>query len=269
MTDFVKAVRVGTLESEDFAAVVRPGMVPYNERRGMDVFCKIEFKGGKLSISGVEGPLASGDCLGSCGQIDMHLREPEGLKGFRPADGWTLDLMRQFLAIWGRWHLNDMRAYDEEMAAAGWPELARTPMLGFEFTLTREAMDARKAAETAALGALKTGETFTPTAEQMRVAALPYSHKVWIREGETEPAPLPDYERRRDLYGHNKGGLKPAERKTLGWLSPADHPDGLLGRKLRPDGNGYGSAWYRQDVPADVLAFLKALPPTDKTPAWV
>lgn len=31
----------------------------------------------------------------------------------------------------------------------------------------------------------------------------------------------------------------------------------------------YGSAWLRADVPDDVLAFLSALPASDRKPAWV
>lgn len=40
-------------------------------KRNANVFCKIQFVDGKLSITGVEGPLKSGNCLGSCGQIVM------------------------------------------------------------------------------------------------------------------------------------------------------------------------------------------------------
>ena len=41
------------------------------------------------------------------------------------------------------------------------------------------------------------------------------------------------------------------------------HPD--------PGHNGYryGSAWLKEEVPEDVLAWLRALPDTDVMPAWV
>lgn len=39
---------------------------------------------------------------------------------------------------------------------------------------------------------------------------------------------------------------------------------------LEPDnGYSYGSAWLRVDVPDEALDFLRALPDTDKKPAWI
>jgi hypothetical protein len=34
-------------------------------------------------------------------------------------------------------------------------------------------------------------------------------------------------------------------------------------------GYRYGTEWKREEVPADVLAFLRSLPDADMTPAWV
>ena len=46
--------------------------------------------------------------------------------------------------------------------------------------------------------------------------------------------------------------------------------DVLTKAGLHPDdGYKYGSKWLKVDVPADVLAFLSALPDTDQEPAWV
>lgn len=257
MTDFKRIVRLGSLPH------------PYAEEhlgRRMNIFCKVELKDGRLSISGVEGPLNSGNAIGSCGQIDMHLREAGGLDGFKPAPEWSLSKVRHFLEVWDRWHLNDMRAYDSEMQAAGWPELARTPMLGFKFSLTLESINAGNAAKEAALAALKAGRPFTPTPEQVAAASLPYSYTVWIREGEAEPEPLAGYKRATRI---GSGDIESPERKTLGWLKPSEHPDGLLTRKLRPDGDGYGCKWFRDEVPQAVLDFLKSLPESDMTPAWI
>lgn len=55
---------------------------------------------------------------------------------------------------------------------------------------------------------------------------------------------------------------------------PEDHytkaSAALAAAGLNPDnGYKYGSAWLREEVPADVLQFLADLPATDKTPAWV
>lgn len=258
-----------------FKRVVRLGTLPHpyaEERLGrrMSIFCKVEYsEDGRLSISGVEGPLSSGNAIGSCGQIDMHLGEPDGLNGFEPAPGWTLDKVREFLAVWREWHLNDMNAYDAEMKAAGWRELARTPMLGYKFCRTTESSEAARAAEAAAVAALKAGEPFTPSPEQVAAATRPHGFTVWTREGEPEPVAPDGFERSKSWHSHNKGEVEAPERKTLGWLKPSEHADGLLTRKLRPDGNGYGCAWHKEEVPESVLEFLATLPESDMTPAWI
>jgi hypothetical protein len=238
-----------------------------------NTFCKIVFDGSRLSISGVEGPLQSGNCRGGCGQIDMHADQ---WRFAEYAPGWSAETVARFVAVWGEWHLNDLRAYDAAMKRDGWHNLARREMLGFEFVLTSEASADKKAAESAALAALRAGEPFEPSPSQYRAAVRPYSATVWVYADQPEPkAPgslaydAGAYERARDLWGHNKGGVKPPERKTLGWLKPSDHADGLLTKKHPETGNGYGSGWYREDVPTDVLEWLSSLPDADIKPAWV
>ncbi len=69
------------------------------------LYCWVEFKDGKLSISGVEGPKSNGDCVGSCGQIDNHKWV---MKDYQA--GWDAEKVEQFRAIWHKWHLNDLKA---------------------------------------------------------------------------------------------------------------------------------------------------------------
>lgn len=252
---------------EPFKFTVRPGTVESYNGRPMHIFCTVDYDGKRLSISGVEGPLPSGNCIGSCGQIDMHLREPGALDSFKPADGWTLESFRHFLDVWNRWHLNDMRAYDSEMEAAGWPELAKREILIYEYTMTAESSAAKKAAESAAMEALKAGATFTPTPAQVAAAMLPYFAKVYQYPENGEPETPDGYERAKH-YSSQGGGLKAPERKTLGWIRPDEHADGLLTRKLRPDGPGYGSAWFKEEIPADVLEYLANLPRADRPNPW-
>jgi hypothetical protein len=38
---------------------------------------------------------------------------------------------------------------------------------------------------------------------------------------------------------------------------------------LNPDGGKYGSKWWSEEAPQDVLEWLQALPDTDRKPAWV
>lgn len=79
------------------------------------VYCSIEIENGKLSISGVEGPLASGNALGGCGQIQDHLQP---IQKFEP--GWSDDLLAKFVDVWNAWHLNDMNAGCQHQRAMGW-----------------------------------------------------------------------------------------------------------------------------------------------------
>src|SRR4030095_5537016 len=73
-----------------------------------NVFATIEITNGRLSITGVEGPLANGNARGSCGQINDSIAADIDRLEFAP--GWTRDSVARFLEIWERWHLNDMRA---------------------------------------------------------------------------------------------------------------------------------------------------------------
>lgn len=87
---------------ETIDKVVRLGKGAYG-----NVFCRIQFKEGRLSITGVEGPKSNGDAIGSCGQIVMHLKAKD-IK--MPAPGWDFERTEHFLALWDRWHLNDLTA---------------------------------------------------------------------------------------------------------------------------------------------------------------
>lgn len=168
--------------SNDFRKVVRLGTA---NGRAYSIYCKIEYQNGRLSISGVEGPTASGNALGSCGQIDTHLRNEQ--QSIKLAPGWTRAKLRMFFEVWERWHLNDMKA---------------------------------------------------GSAEQ----------EQWLRDN-----PIPAEE-----YAYPKSHYTVASKK-------------LANAGLNPDSDGYtyGSAWKREEVPADVLEFLLSLPTTDKNPAWV
>ena len=83
------------------------------------VFCTISFKDGRLSISGVEGPFASGDCAGAAGQIDMGFG---AYKNYDPkfSSGWDSKMFNRFRKIWKDWHLNDMHAECVHQEKLGW-----------------------------------------------------------------------------------------------------------------------------------------------------
>ena len=53
--------------------VIHPAdMDCYDNGRKYPIYCTINYKDGKLSISGVIAPTRGGNCGGSCGQIDME-----------------------------------------------------------------------------------------------------------------------------------------------------------------------------------------------------
>lgn len=85
--------------------VVRIGTAKTYGGRSYSIYCKIEYKDGKLSITGVEGPTSGGNALGSCGQIVMHEWDVATY-----APGWNKELEEKFRTVWERWHLNNMRA---------------------------------------------------------------------------------------------------------------------------------------------------------------
>jgi len=101
--------------------VLRIGTIEVGRGRG-SIFCKAEIEDGKLSISGVIAPYKGGNAGGGCGQIDMEFEhrdpkdndkrysEPVKADDIKFAQGWTKDLWFDFLDIWKKWHLNDMKA---------------------------------------------------------------------------------------------------------------------------------------------------------------
>lgn len=95
MTAFKKTVRIGhTTETGS-------------------TFVTINFDGKRLSLQGVEGPYANGNCKGGCGQIVDSI--VPGVLHF--AEGWDRDMLARLIDIWHDWHLNDMRAGNPQQIA--------------------------------------------------------------------------------------------------------------------------------------------------------
>jgi hypothetical protein len=90
-----KTVRIGSYKDDYYQSL-------------LPVYCKLEYKDAKLSISGVVAPLSNGDCRGSCGQ--MYDSIIDNLDTFKFAEGWDRVKAFQFVEYWKEWHLNDMQA---------------------------------------------------------------------------------------------------------------------------------------------------------------
>ena len=121
------------------AKTIRIGTTQTYRGRWASVYCKIKYKDGKLSISGVIGPLYTGNALGGCGQIDMEFghKNPEHNDSrydnptkpseIRFAEGWDAEKWLEFLEIWKLYHLNDMNAGCGHQRALGWKDYDKHP----------------------------------------------------------------------------------------------------------------------------------------------
>lgn len=62
-----------------------------------------------------------------------------------------------------------------------------------------------------------------------------------------------------DAYGKHFDGQRSASWNMLAWVRPDEHPKGLLGAPCPECGYKYGTAWKREEVPAEVLAELATI----------
>ncbi len=235
---------------ERFSQIYRIGTAKTYAGRGYSIYVKAEYsEDGRLSISGVEGPLPSGNAIGSCGQIDMHMN----LDTIQPIAPWTKAMIRRLLEIWKAWHLNDMKAGCEHQRA-NWDVSEKLMVTSYTWSTKFH-----KEREKAAKGAMSMAE-YEYFAE---VASRVYSV--------TTDTNTPKYETDtvKDLLAED--WIKPGktEEKLVGWVHPHEHPKGLLCKPCEVCGYAYGSSWLREEVPESVLQELRDFPPTDKQPAWV
>ena len=201
----------------------------------------IKYTNEVLSFSGSIGSWIAGQCV-------------DEIRRGVPTKKWTREMLNKLCNAWERWYLNDMRPYCIHQKCLGWDKLASKKVTLYHYKLSTEALQKQKAAEQAALASLKEGKTFTPTVEQVKYARLKYSI--------TSPLELSG--EMADLYVPYKssyiGDYGSTEERTLGYLKPDDHPDGLLMKPCPVCGYKYGSAWLKEEVPEKVIDWLFSLP---------
>jgi hypothetical protein len=173
-----------------------------------------------------------GQCLD---ELAKHIHAPE---------------FKKILRFWRLYHLNGMHPECEHQHALGWAEKAGQKVKIYCFSMTTEAITEQNKAKQAAAEALKAGATFTPTDEQHFFAALEYEIKTPLEH-------LPD--NIKDYYKPGSCIDPPCEEKLLGWLSPEEHPDGLLGRACPVCGYKYGHDWKYFPIPETDLNEIKEL----------
>lgn len=83
-----------------------------------------------------------------------------------------------------------------------------------------------------------------------------------------DPKEMPGCTANRDARGILAIWVYPDSAKGRAFVSET-HAAGLLTKECPECSYAYGSKWLREEVPADVLAFLQSLPSADMSPAWV
>lgn len=257
-----KKPEAGT-NAESLSKVICPGGIKIGAGT-YSVYCEIKIKDGKLSISGVEGPFPNGNCAGSCGQIDMgykHRNDADDDKRYQEKKrlayfslGWEEALWFDFLDIWKRWHLNDMRAGCEHQEGPEWDTAAELEVQ--EYTQV----------DTMAQAVEIMAKHNRATSEELRLLKL--SNDVWekLTSGSSYPYPSEAIE---ELLAKDYLRKWKTEKKAAGWVYPFEHPRGLLCKPCPVCGYKYGSGWRREEIPAGVVEFLRGLPDSDRKPAWV
>ena len=240
--------------------VISPCMCEVSKSRATSLaraFCEIKYDDGKLIIRGVIGPMSNGGCKGSCGQCTDAIRNGS------PCNGWTKEMLDKFCSIWNEWHLNDMRPYCKHQKELGWDKIASTPVTLYHYKLNSKTLRRKKSIKESALNRLCDGMTVALSDDQIKVSKLPYS--ITLPHEISGDAAL-YYEPQKSLYPGMDGET---EVKTLGWLHPDEHPDGILGKPCPVCGYKYGHDWKTEEVPNEVIEWLFNLPDSPIAPAWV
>ena len=235
--------------------VVKLGAVKGFDRLGRNhpstVYCRIQHKDGRLSISGVEGPLSNGNAIGGCGQIVMSLLgRPEEFVDY--AEGWDAESVDRFLHVWDEWHLNDMRAGCKHQRA-DWNLAA--PIELIHYTWTTAYHDKRKLAESGQMDP-------TEYAQWGAIVALVHRATIGLNSPKFPAGCVQDAM----ALGYIKEQKR--EPKAACWVHHLEHPKGLLMKPCGICGYRYGSQWRKEEVPQEILAYLEGLPESDTTPAW-
>jgi len=238
--------------------ILNPCSVEINGRFS-PVFCKAEYTDGKLSISGVVGPLESGNCRGSCGQIDMSFRDghyPER----KYTEGWTPELFQRFLDTWREWHLNDLRAGCVHQREMDWKSCPGHYQAGE--ICADEAVDMKCCLCFHSWVSVVLPMRDAPQRCPRCKSQLIESGK--IRPGMKPPAPASSEDMERALRDLKRDGVA-----LVGAGKSYRCAEDKLSKPCPVCGYKYGSAWLKEEVPASVLEFLQSLPNSLIIPAWV
>lgn len=217
------------------------------------------------------GPVLSitGTTPESAGQCDDAIAAlPEG----KLCPGWTVDLRDRLVAAWRQYHLNDMRAGCEHQQA--WP--LNTPIVSETVSIDWDVHRAIERNADAGNGQAAILARLLQRAGIKPFAWAPMPAGKLREELDRSFKVLPEHEvaaylvkRRQKIDDSSSGWAGSLQRfplslrtetTTARWVRPSEHPAGLLTKPCEVCGYAYGSAWRYLPIPADVIAFLQALP---------
>lgn len=216
--------------------IVKIGKSP----RGGDVEIEIslEEKEGKGPVLSMVGNvwLPSRRDVESCGQNYGHLKADIATRVIPRAQ---LDRM---LAVWERWHLNDMRAGCEHQRAA-WDVSEQVTVTSYTWS-TDYHTRRRKAKD----GTLTEAEyrAYRNVTERVMAATIGFN------------TPKYPTEEIKALLAEGWIKEEKTETKAAGWVGYQEHPRGLLSKPCDECGYRYGSGWLYEAIPAEVLAEIQS-----------
>ena len=189
-----------------------------------DIFIEILYENGTLRMSGAVGD--------SYGQLVIRYSTNSPHLKFNP--GWNEEKWKKLLEIWNEWHLNDLRPGCRHQKDWGKEQIDV-----YTYELDRTTILERQKIQENAMQRLLNGETVTLDAYEIYLLHLPYSYK----SGDNEP---------RSGYR-----LVRYENVLSGHVYPHEHPKGVLTKACPTCGHKYGTDWQKEEVPADVIAWLE------------
>lgn len=252
---------------ESFKRIFVVGSLPaHHYRTGAEIsaplWIKILYIDGRLSISGVHGPLRNGEAHGSSGQnsdlLPKLLKFPDQIR----VEGGA-ETVRRLLEIWQEWHLNSMRAHcDHQIAVHNWDVKERVQL--WRWQLESPVLSWQRKTKDAAQTRLLAGETVAYSAEGLEQLRKPFS--VWTHD---EQSPGDGYK----LESTSEvpvSSLWPMEELGKGHHFTMEHchPKGLLAKPCPTCGHKWGSAWLYKEVPGEVLQFLASMPHDPENFPW-
>lgn len=144
--------------------------------------------------------------------------------------------------LWRLYHLNDMHPECHHQHELGWTELACKPVVFYRHTLTTDTISQQNALKRASMTRLCNGESVCLSENEKTLLGLKYEVKT------TSETPPSEYYRYRDN-----------ETKTLGWVHPEEHPDGILTKPCPVCGYKYGTSWIKFDIPDNDLVKIRKI----------